>query len=43
MNTNLGVETQGDQSGEPERRQIISSCDEDEEVFKGEIRLAIWL
>lgn len=41
IDTNLGVEMQGDQSGEPKRRQTISSCDEGEEVFKGEVCLTI--
>ena len=39
--TNLGEKTQGDQSGEPKRRQMIGSSDEGEEVFKGTFCLAI--
>lgn len=38
---NLGVKAQGDLLGEPERRKVIISCDEDQEVFKGKLCLTI--
>lgn len=41
--THLWVKTQGDQLVEAKRGQVISSCDEGEEVFKGKTCPTLWL
>lgn len=39
--THLGVKTQVDLTGEPKRVQMVSPCDEGQEVLKGKISLVV--